>query len=664
MAGMDDKVLARRQKDLDNFTEEYDIRLEVMTRKYLKDMAPAWDRMQRQLMDKVKKLYEEAGALQDPKKILALQNKAARLEALASQLAQDLKLFEAQQQPFYTGALKNFYEDSYYFTAFGLEQAAKVSVNVPLLTPYHVLGVLANPWLPDKANYSDRIRANTAHLAKTMRETIAQGVAQGWGWNETAHAIKDKAGESYFNAVRLARTEFTRAAAQGATYCYMNNADIMDGKRWNATKDSRTAPKDAANDGKIYDIDYDTTENPGIPGQRIPNHPHCRCLWSPVLSALGVQDKERIARAKPTNDSWGPNYYTKAKNYREYAKEKGLPDLDERLQKDNLKSYLRPGETLADLAKKVAYWSYKGGDIAVARPDWDAAAQQPKGSTTAQDELAATRAEIEKAFPVNLFSNDAEVAEAFYAAMQDAPKEYRDFAIKHFQAGIDNVQLETGKGGSCYRSGKSGVFLDKGDWQNVRNGTDPVKLRRARGTLVHEVGHGLDYGSKRNFLGGSKYEALSTQYGGESKGFNAAVENAEKTYKQMKKDTRINPNITNEKTKEKAIKKANAAEEWLYKLKKSMAEEFKSYGWDSNGKVIHRPEYAGLSDIIDGITGADINSGYGHGKKYWKDHNGPNKEIFANLFELYVHKEAKALDFLRGLFPDILDAFETIVKEV
>jgi len=373
MAGIDDRALARRQKDLEKFTEYYQERLERITGQHVKNLAPAWQRMTKQLTDQIKKLYEEAGAINDPKKIQALKNKAKRLEALASQITQDLKTTSEKLQPYYTGALSAAVEDSYYFHAWGLEQAAQVGVNVPLLTKAQVLGVISNPWLPDGANYSSRIRANAAYIAAKARETVAKAVANGWSINEAARAMRDVTGEGYFRNVTIMRTELNRAASLGSSYLFMENADILDGKRWNATLDSRTAAKDAANDGKIYDLDYDTPERPGVPGQRIPNHPNCRCKWTPVLSALGVSKKERIARRGDGPDSWGKNYYTKARTYREYARERGLPDLDERLANDNLKQYLRPGETLADLDKKVVRWKHKGGTVSVPRTLWEEA---------------------------------------------------------------------------------------------------------------------------------------------------------------------------------------------------------------------------------------------------------------------------------------------------
>lgn len=371
MAGIDDAVLKRRQLDLDKRTADLQKYFERLAKQKLAGMADNWRILDYRLRSQVKKMYQDLGALQDPKKIRALKGKIDRLEAYISQVQQDILRNGGQQQPYYTGILKHQLEKSYYMNAWAAEQAAKVTATVPALTPAQALGVLINPWLPDGANYSDRIRANTALLARDMKKVIQEAVEEGLDWNTVARNISAKTGEGYFRAVRLARTELNRAAALGASYSYLQNQDIMDGKRWNATLDSRTAPKDAANDGKIYDLEYDIPENKGVPGQRIPNHPNCRCIWSPVLSALGVNNRERIARGGgDTPRTFGERTYTKAGTYREYAKERGLPDLNDRINNDRLKAYLRPGENIVNLNQEVKRWTYQGKTIQVPKPDW------------------------------------------------------------------------------------------------------------------------------------------------------------------------------------------------------------------------------------------------------------------------------------------------------
>lgn len=100
--------------------------------------------------------------------------------------------------------------------------------------------------------------------------------------------------------------------------------------------------------------------NPGLPGRRIPNHPHCRCRWVAILSGLGIKNRQKAAL-----DQYGDLYYTKAASYDEYAKEVGLPSVKDTVNADNPKKYLRPGETLADLNRQVVRKRFNGQIITV-----------------------------------------------------------------------------------------------------------------------------------------------------------------------------------------------------------------------------------------------------------------------------------------------------------
>lgn len=349
---IDAKVLARRQKDLEGFLDKYQGIVDKRVEKYAAEITPFWRKALTKINEEIKLIYAElqdangVPIVKQPIQAAKLRNMKRQLKRLAMLQQQIIAILEPEaQREKLRRNLAYQYTEAYYFHAFGLEQSAKVQVAVPILTEPYVMGILANPWLPDNKTYGNRIRSNTEYLAEKMEKALEEAVSKGWSVNRTARHIQETAGEGYYNAVRLARTELNRAASQGASHSYMQNADILDNKRWNATLDSRTAPKDADNDGKTYSLDYDTPENPGKPGQRIPNHPNCRCKWTPVLSALGISKKLRIARGEgDTPTEFGEIYYTKARTYRGYAKERGLPDLDERLRNDDPKKYLRRGE--------------------------------------------------------------------------------------------------------------------------------------------------------------------------------------------------------------------------------------------------------------------------------------------------------------------------------
>lgn len=354
---IDAKVLTRRQKDLDGFIERHQAIIDRRTALYAKEMQAAWNRITANIKKEIKAIYEEIQDAQgvpiikepiDEAKFRNMQRQLARLRRLLKQL-EDMQQPEEQRIKL-SRNLAYTYAESYYFHAFGLEQAARVTIATPILTESHVIEVLINPWLPDGNTYSERLRANTKYLAEKMFSTVEEGMGSGWSINRIAREIEQNAQEGFYNSVRLARTEMNRAAAQGANHLYMQNADILDDKRWNATLDARTAPKDAQNDGNRFPLAYDTPEMPGEPGKRIPNHPNCRCKWSPVLSALGVSAKERIARGEgDSKTEFGKRIYTKARTYKEYAKERGLPDVDESVRNDNPRRYLRRGESTADV---------------------------------------------------------------------------------------------------------------------------------------------------------------------------------------------------------------------------------------------------------------------------------------------------------------------------
>ena len=349
-------VLARRQKDLDGYTDKYKQLTDARTAQFAAEVAPIWQRTAQRLEIQVQNLYKEyanAEGVLDAAKMNTIKREIDKLAQMRNQLQKEIKGIEPLVKNKLTKHIGFEFARSHYVSAFNLEKAARVAVQVPLLSYNAVMGVLNNPWLKDGFTYSDRLRANTQYLADKMGQSIGRAMTEGWDVQKAARHIVKTAGEGFYNSVRLARTEITRASSQGASNLYMENADILDGKRWEATLDGRTAARDAENDGKIYPLEYDTPEMEGAAGERIPNHPNCRCGWAPLLSALGVSDKTRIAREGDTPESWGKNTHTKARTYREYAAERGLPSLDERLAGDDLRRYLRPGETTAAFPGKA-----------------------------------------------------------------------------------------------------------------------------------------------------------------------------------------------------------------------------------------------------------------------------------------------------------------------
>lgn len=344
--------ISEAQKHYEEYVDYYTSLLDEYINDRILEMAPAYGQLQemaiKHLEEVTRQLYDE----QNPDFVPSRRAAKRLQEEFITKIIPELNLLNEKLQPYTTSIICGAVFYGANTTSYILEQAAKVPITVPNLTASGVLGVIANPWLPDKKTYSDRIRSSVALVASKAEETVKEVVTKRLQYSDAAKMLSGKIDEGYYNASRIVRTEMTRANALGTSYSLMENADIVDGKYRDATFDSKTAAYCAADADYSrkhpYDLDYDTPMNPGLPGRRIPNHPHCRCRWVAILSGLGIKDRQKAALDKD-----GERYYTNAATYDDYAKEVGLPSVKEMVNSDNPKRYLRPGETMEDLRRHV-----------------------------------------------------------------------------------------------------------------------------------------------------------------------------------------------------------------------------------------------------------------------------------------------------------------------
>lgn len=344
--------ISEAQKHYEEYVDYYTSLLEDYINDDIANIAPLYGELQekaiRALEEVTYSLYNE----QDPNFIPTRRYAKKIQEAYTAKIIPELKLLDAKLQPYVSSIICGTVFYGANTTSYILEQAARCPVTVPHLTASGVLGIIANPWLPDKKTYSDRIRTSVALVATKTEETVKDIVTKKMQYSDGAKLLSSRINEGYYNAARIVRTEMTRANTLGESYAMMENADIVEGKYRDATFDSKTSAfcaADADYSRKFpYDLDYDTPMNPGLPGRRIPNHPNCRCRWVAILSALGIKKRQKAAI-----DANGELYYTQAQTYDDYAKEVGLPSVKEMVNNDNAKKYLRPGETMEDLRRDV-----------------------------------------------------------------------------------------------------------------------------------------------------------------------------------------------------------------------------------------------------------------------------------------------------------------------
>lgn len=356
--------ISEAQKHYEEYVDYYTSLLDEYVDTQILELAPAYGELQEiavKYLDEVTRKYVEE---ENPDFVPSRRWAKKVQEEYLTKIIPELNLLNAKLQPFSTAVICGTVFYGANTTAYILEQAARCPVIRKNLTTSGVLGIIANPWLPDGKTYSDRIRSSVDLVAKHAENVVKDLVGKKMQYSDAAKELSKRIDESYYNASRIVRTEMMRANGLGTSYALMENADIVDGKYRDATFDSKTSAYCAADADYSkrypYDLDYDTPLNPGLPGRRIPNHPNCRCRWVAILSGLGIK-----ARQKAALDKDGNRYYTKASSYDEYAKEVGFPSVKDMVNADNPKRYLRPGESLADLRRQVQRKSFNGQIITV-----------------------------------------------------------------------------------------------------------------------------------------------------------------------------------------------------------------------------------------------------------------------------------------------------------
>ena len=635
-----DKTTARMTKDLYGYNDYFADELDALIGKRTTELAPLYRRLQKTAVDRLEELNKELETVPEAKR----KSKRVQIkmqEQYVAQILPDLELALAAQDPYVTEVLHGTFEYGYYTQAYSLEQATQVAVNVPILNRAGVLGLIANDWVGDGHTYSDRIRASTALVATNAEKTIKNLVTKRLSYNEAANELKDAIDESYNNAIRIVRTEMTRANGLGASYAAMENADILDGKYRDAVRDKRTSGMCAVDADysikKPYPLDYDTPANPGVPGKRIPNHPNCRCNWRMVLSAIGIRNRSQLARKNDSKESYGERYYTEAKTYDAYAKERGLPSVKEMLEKDNPKRYLRPGETLESLNKKVKRVKVNGKTVTVSKAAWDKdgtyGISVPQAINTTNNVGAI--ANVQNSDIINGVDVSIIKAQNWTTTVQtDGVDEVLDFLSKSNSPEAVAFWNKYGHlvQGDFYDTSTLGHYspatrrvhlnLDNSDPRSTRIGA--VKDVRL---FFHETGHLFD----DTVLPGTSVKA-----------------NLPDLRKKLRADAVAYIN---------QIAAANNST-YVYKTVSNIAAADRQAV--VRDLLTDKDLKNAISDIMGGLTNCTLQGGYGHNKSYWHG-TALEDEAIAHMFECTM-LGGERLAVFKKYFPTAYDYFITYLK--
>ncbi len=85
---------------------------------------------------------------------------------------------------------------------------------------------------------------------------------------------------------------------------------------------------------------------------------------------------------------------------------------------------------------------------------------------------------------------------------------------------------------------------------------------------------------------------------------------------------------------------------------------------DSKRGIKFKPEYRGISDIINGMSQGKIKTGFHHDVEYWKRENALEKETWAQFGRILFEQNEEVMDLLSELLPETTSEVLRILKEM
>lgn len=213
----------------------------------------------------------------------------SRLEAFLLQLQQHLEVLFGNQLDSLDAALANQYQDSYYQTAFTIQQGFGVGHSFNQLDTNKIELALTKPWATDEKNFSDRIWEHKAKLMATLTQEITQAIIRGDDYRRATNNIAKRMDVSKHAAGRLVMTESAFIASKGQQDCFKELG--VEQYKFIATLDSHTSDTCRHMDGKVFKM---SDFKPGTTAP--PLHCYCRSCTAPYFA--DDEKAERIARCE------------------------------------------------------------------------------------------------------------------------------------------------------------------------------------------------------------------------------------------------------------------------------------------------------------------------------------------------------------------------------
>lgn len=246
------------------------------------------------------------------------QSKIYRLEyqkALKKQVEAILEKLHSDEFTTIQEYLSASYTDSFIGTMYDLAGQG-IPLIIPLDQAAAVKAILTDSKI-SKGLYA-ALGIDVNELKKTISAEVTRGIASNLSYHDIARNIDNVSKTTYYNAVRIARTEghriqqtSTRDAQQQAK---KKGADVV--KQWDSTLDGKTRDSHRRVDGEIRELDERFSNGldfPGDPNGKAKEVINCRCVsLSRVRWAL---DEDELNTLKERASYFGLD---KTKNFEDY----------------------------------------------------------------------------------------------------------------------------------------------------------------------------------------------------------------------------------------------------------------------------------------------------------------------------------------------------------
>lgn len=226
---------------------------EKLTRQAERELIKAYRESLKEIRAELAYAYEKyaiAGAL-----TMAEMMKYGRLVKLEAAIAKEVALLTGTEARTTKKAIQKVFAESYYRAGWVLETGAEASLSFTLLKPQAVEAAILNPY--DLITWPERIKDNARLLVRQIREEISRGIVQGYSYDKTARAVKERMDIGASKAIRIVQTETHRAQSQGTQAAFEEAAEkgLVFKRVWVSTLDGRTRDRHRVLDGQKVDHD-------------------------------------------------------------------------------------------------------------------------------------------------------------------------------------------------------------------------------------------------------------------------------------------------------------------------------------------------------------------------------------------------------------------------